>query len=308
MSMQFLPNLSQNLTKLLEIKKNYDVIINVDKDNNKKEFFAHSIILETRSTYFENALSNVSARKKSNIFILDYPDISANVFDILIRYIYGGAIDLVHEEPTNILNLLSSCEQFKLEELYDQIQNYLIEHHQFWIFQNLVLIQKISFKYTEFTKLQNYWMTIVCEQPEILFDDADFTSVDKATLLSLYKMEDLNMEENKLWDHIIRWGKAQHAELPKDITNWKTNDFNILKKTLDDFTPHIRFYDIPSEDFCYKVMPYSEIIPNDLYQDLSKYYLVPDWQPKFNNLRPRKADNPNNPNDSKLINGEQAAP
>ena len=74
----------------------------------------------------------------------------------------------------------------------------------------------------------------VCKQPEILFNADDFTSIDKEALLSLYKNEDLWMEENELWDHIIRWGKAQSTELPEEINNWTPNDFNILKKTLDD--------------------------------------------------------------------------
>src|ERR1043165_8393224 len=83
MTTQFLPCLSQDLTKLFENKKNYDFIINVDKENNKKEFCVHSIILEARSSYFEDVLSN--ARKENNLFILDFPDISVNVFNVLIR-------------------------------------------------------------------------------------------------------------------------------------------------------------------------------------------------------------------------------
>ena len=85
MSTQFLPRLSQDLTKLFESQKNYDFIINVDKNNNKKEFCVHSIILEARSVYFEDVLSNGMARKENNMFILDIPDISASVFNVLVR-------------------------------------------------------------------------------------------------------------------------------------------------------------------------------------------------------------------------------
>src|ERR1700722_13229154 len=142
---------------------------------------------------------------------------------------------------------------------------------------------------TEFTKLQNYCWTIVCEDPEILFNAKDFTSVDKEMLLLLCKMEALNVKENRLWECILCWAKAQNTELPEEITNWITNDFNILKKTIEDFMPYIRFYDIPSEDFCFNILPYSSILSNDLYQDLSKYHLVPNWKPKFNNLKSRKS-------------------
>ncbi len=71
--------------KLLENKKRCDVVINVDKNDNKKKVYAHSIILEARSNYFENVLSNGMARKENEIFILDLPDITAKNFGNLIR-------------------------------------------------------------------------------------------------------------------------------------------------------------------------------------------------------------------------------
>ena len=81
----------------------------------------------------------------------------------------------------------------------DYLQEILTGRHQTWLFQNFVLIQQVSFKYSEFTKLQNYWTTTaVCEQPEILFNAADFTSIDKEVLLSIFKNENLCMEENEL--------------------------------------------------------------------------------------------------------------
>ncbi|EXX70721.1 hypothetical protein RirG_084880 [Rhizophagus irregularis DAOM 197198w] len=169
---QFLPYLSQDLTELN--KKNYDFIIKVGNNDNGKEFCAHSIILETRSTYFEDALSNGKARKVNNNFILDIPDISVNLFNILIR-------GCRYFEPFN------GCEKLKLKELYDYIQDYLIEHRQTWLFQNLFLIQQVSFKYSDFTKLQNYWTTTICEQSEILFNATNFTSVGKEGLLSICK-------------------------------------------------------------------------------------------------------------------------
>ncbi|CAB5352253.1 uncharacterized protein OCT59_003203 [Rhizophagus irregularis] len=290
MSTHFLHNSSQDLIKLLESKRNYDFIINIDKEDNKREFYAHSIILEVRSSYFEDVLSNGLVRKENNIFIVDFPDISVNAFKILIRYIYGGTIYLDHVEAADVLNLLFACEKLKLYELYDYVQDSFIKHHESWIFQNFVLIQQLSSKYSDFTKLQNYLTTAVCEQPEILFGANNFTSIGKEALLSICKDENLCIEENELWDHIIRWGKAQNAELHEEINNWTNNDFDILKKSLEDFLPLIRFYEISSEDFCFKIMPYSLILSNELFQDLSKFHLVSNWKPKFNNLVPRKVN------------------
>src|SRR5688572_4354841 len=115
----------------------------------------------------------------------------------------------------DILNLLVACEVLKLKELYDYVQDYLIEHHRDWISQNLYPIQDVSFKSLEFSKLQNYWTGVACEQPKSVFEASNFTSFNKEALLSLYKNENLSMEENELWDCIIRWGKAQNTELPE---------------------------------------------------------------------------------------------
>ncbi|EXX51858.1 hypothetical protein RirG_257950 [Rhizophagus irregularis DAOM 197198w] len=303
MTTQFLPHLSRNFLKLLEDSKKHDFIINIDKDINKKEYRVHSIIIETRSTYVQDAISNGLARKENDIFILELPDISVDVFDILISYIYGGIIDLDKKDASDILNLLIACEIFKLKELYDYIQDYLINNYQDWLKQNFALIQQVGSKTSEFTKLQDYWSTTIRKEPKILFNAIDFTTVDKEALLSIYKDEELCMEENELWDRIIHWGKAQNTDFPEDIDKWTAKDFNVLKKTIDDFLPHIRFYEISSEDFCYKIMPYNSLLSNDLYQDLSRYHLVSSWTPKFNRLTPRRK---NIPLDSKLINFEQA--
>ena len=115
--------------------------------------------------------------------------IKFNNFILFFRYIYGGIVNLDNKEAADILNLLVACEKLKLKELYDYFQDYLIEHHQAWLSQNFAFIRQVSFKCSKFTKLQNYWTMAVCEQPEILFNARDFTSIDKEALLSLVLQE-----------------------------------------------------------------------------------------------------------------------
>jgi hypothetical protein len=89
----------------------------------------------------------------------------------------------------------------------------------------------------------------------------------------------------------------QNPELPSDLTNFSKNDFNILKNTLQQCIPFIRFYNLTSNDFnilkhmlqqCIpfirfynlisiefsdKVLPYKKILPKKLYMDLLKTFL-----------------------------------
>jgi hypothetical protein len=81
----FLPVLN-NLENLFKSKKDYDVIIQAGKENDQKEIYAHSNILRCQSDYFDTAFSNNWAEKKDGNYIFKKPNISPNIFEIIIRY------------------------------------------------------------------------------------------------------------------------------------------------------------------------------------------------------------------------------
>ncbi|RIA80314.1 hypothetical protein C1645_792776, partial [Glomus cerebriforme] len=49
-----------------------------------------------------------------------------------------------------------------------------------------------------------------------------------------------------------------------------------MERTLLKLIPLIRFHDIPSEEFCEKVMPYDELLPKKLRHELLTFYLAPE--------------------------------
>src|SRR5437762_3777313 len=68
-------------------------------------------------------------------------------------------------------------------------------------------------------------------------------------------------------------GLAQNPELPSDPTDFSKEDFNTLKNSLQHCIPSIRFYNLTSDEFLDKVLPYKKILPKKLYEDLLKYFL-----------------------------------
>src|SRR6266498_529319 len=66
-------------------EEDYNVIIHVGEEPNIKKFHAHSIILRCRSQYFRLALSSNWAEKKDGMYILRKPNISGNIFQIILR-------------------------------------------------------------------------------------------------------------------------------------------------------------------------------------------------------------------------------
>jgi len=86
MTFEYSQEITNDYEKLLEIDKGYDVIIYAGEDENAREIHAHSLILCARSQYFCAALSNEWANKKDGKFTLKKPNISPQLFKIILRY------------------------------------------------------------------------------------------------------------------------------------------------------------------------------------------------------------------------------
>ena len=67
----------------------------------------------------------------------------------------------------------------------------------------------------------------------------------------------------------------------------KQKDYKALKETLNKFIPLIRFSDISSTDLIDHVSPFKEIIPNDIYEEVEKFYIKNTLPKKTIILPPR---------------------
>src|SRR6266487_702201 len=73
-------------------------------------------------------------------------------------------------------------------------------------------------------------------------------------------------------------GTFSKSELPSDPEDFSKEDFNALKNSLQQCIPFIKFYNLSSEEFSDRVLPYKKILPKELYKDLLKYFLNPNNQ------------------------------
>ncbi|RHZ82639.1 hypothetical protein Glove_106g18 [Diversispora epigaea] len=288
MAFKFFDKLSTDFTELLNDKEDYNVIIEVDKNENKKTFTAHSAVLRYRSSYFSKELANIT-QNENNIKTISKPDISVESFDIIIRYIYGGIVDLVNAESKFIFELMILADEFEFEELFKQVEIYLTETKASWLRGHFSLIYHTIFKQNnnKFKLLENFCNDIIAEYPNIIFDSEDFNSLSESAFVSIIKMDNLQMEEIKIWDKVIQWGINQNPELPSELEKWNNEDFMKLKTTLQNCLPHVRYFQIPSEDILYKVKPYMEIFNKQLLDDLLIHLILPDKLIESKILPPR---------------------
>ncbi|RHZ72428.1 hypothetical protein Glove_242g21 [Diversispora epigaea] len=283
MELKFFDKLSQNYTKLLNDKVEYNVIIEVE---DKKQFTAHSNILKCRSPYFCKELDTINPNE-NNVKTIIKQDISAQIFDIILKYIYGGIVNLKNIESRIIFDLMLAANKFELEELSKKLETTLIEDKASWLKSHFSLVYRTIFINNNFKDLEKFCNDIVAKHPSLIFDAEDFTSLQESALVSLLKRDDLQIEEVKIWEYIIKWGIAQNPTLPVNLDEWNKDNFLKLKTTLQHCLPYIRYFHISGDDVSKKVKPYKKILDKQLWEDLIQHFMSAN-QPKKSVILPAR--------------------
>ncbi|EXX76733.1 hypothetical protein RirG_030400 [Rhizophagus irregularis DAOM 197198w] len=286
MSQEFFQEVVNDLEKLLTTEKGYDVIIYAGENENIKELHAHSNILCTRSQYFNTAFSHEWAEKKDGKFIFKKPNVSPQLFKIILRFIYCGKIDLKELQGPEVLKLLIVVDELNIQSLISYIQNYLIKNQDEFLQQDPRGILEAVYQHESFTDLWNYCLEKICQEPKILFESDKFTSLKAPLLKLLLEKDDLGLDEIFIWDSLLKWGLAQNPSISKDITKWNKEDITIMERTLHGFIPLVRFYHISSDDFLDKIYPFKKLLPKDLAKDLVKFYIAPNRKPNIVEIQP----------------------
>ena len=129
---------------------------------------------------------------------------------------YNGVINIDNLDTNEILELLEACDELCLDELIDDLQNYLIKEEK-WIQQNIIHAHKVSFKHQSFNLLQDYCNELICDNPDVVLNSNNVATIEKSILVSILKMDDLKMDEIDIFgiilvnggqDKMKNWGKT----------------------------------------------------------------------------------------------------
>ncbi|RHZ87562.1 hypothetical protein Glove_33g161 [Diversispora epigaea] len=288
MSLKFFDKLSQSFIELLNDKEDYNVIVEVE--NKEKSFTAHSNILKYRSSHFRQELENIQPNE-NNIKIITKPSISSKIFEVILKYVYGGIVNLEMVETRFIFDLMLIANEFELVELSNKLETILIEDKASWLKTHFSLVYRSIFIKENFKNLENFCNDIVVKYPNLIFDSSDFTSLPESALLSLLKRDDLQMKEVEIWDYVIKWGIAQNPTLPTNLGDWAEENFLTLKTTLQQCLPYIRYFHITNIEIYDKIRPYKKILDKQLWEDVKQHQVAPDRPIKSNILPARSVLN-----------------
>ncbi|RHZ82469.1 hypothetical protein Glove_109g21 [Diversispora epigaea] len=271
MSFKFFDKLSQDFSELLNDKKECNVVIEVDKEKNKKSFTSHSVVLRYRSTFFTKELENI-VTNESQVKTILKPNISAQIFEIILKYIYDGVVNFENLETKIIYELMIVANELEFKELSEKLEN--------------------NNKCNEFKGLKQFYNDIITKHPNLIFESEDFTSLQEAALISILEKDNLQLEEIKLWDNVIKWGIAQNPKLPTNFEEWSKENFKTLKTTLQQCLPLIRYFHISEKDVWEKLKPYRKILGTQLWDDLQQHRIFPNLPVKSLVLPARIISNP----------------
>ncbi|CAB5179321.1 unnamed protein product [Rhizophagus irregularis] len=209
----FFKNLSDNYKTLFnqaKIDGDVTIIVGCEKDaktnSNDNIFKAHSLILSTQSPWFKTILSDNKKKDEENI-VIDLPNISSSTFNILLKYLYYGEINISLLSGKDIFELLIAMNELKINGMSDFLQDILLISHENWFQENFFFTYKISLKHQELQKLQKHFDKIIQYQPDMLFYSKDFVKIDKDLLIDVIKKDNLVMSEIDIWRKLILWGK-----------------------------------------------------------------------------------------------------
>src|SRR5581483_9834108 len=93
-----------------------------------------------------------------------------------------------------------------------------------WMEQHFGLTYHTSFKSDSLSKLQEFCTDRMNRSPEKIFVSIDF--------ILLIKRDDLQIDEVKIWDHVLKWGLAQNPKLNPDPVTWSEDDIKMMETTL----------------------------------------------------------------------------
>ncbi|GBC17626.2 hypothetical protein GLOIN_2v1769270 [Rhizophagus irregularis DAOM 181602=DAOM 197198] len=289
MPSEYLQEVANDYEKLLEDNEDCNVIIYVGENENVKELHAHSCILRIRSQYFRAALSKEWSEKKDEKFVFRKPNISPQLFEVILRFIYCGRIDLEKLQGPDILKLLIAVDGLGIQTLVIHTQEYLIEHQFEYLQQNPIVILETIYQHETFMDLFNLSLKKICGEPEILFSSDEFMSLKPSLLELLLKRDDLLLDEIVIWDNLIKWCFAQHSNISQDPTQWNNEEFTLMERTISKFIPLVRFNYISPESFATKVYPFKVIMPKSLVNNMILFYMAQNKQLNEDKGPPRQS-------------------
>ncbi|KAG9285689.1 hypothetical protein G9A89_002256 [Geosiphon pyriformis] len=301
-------DLIQDISTLYISSDDYNVVLKIGQEPNVQNFEAHSVILRARSAYFQTALQEPWVKKEMagdrEKIVFEKPNMKPSVFQVILKFMYTGTIWL--DATSDHISLLRAADELMLTRLVMHIQEHIINQEDGpWLDNALTQLYQLSSDNLGMQVLKKYCEDRIASEPERFAKTNEFLRLEEKSLITLLNRDDFAMDEIQIWDNVIQWAIARAVPtLPNDIAEWTIPHIQTLEKIIKPIIPYIRFFQISSADYFYRIRPFKKCLPLDLRNQLKAFYLVQGSKPPANSLPSR---NPIHTIDSLVITPKQSA-
>lgn len=185
------------------------------------------------------------------------PELSADIFEIVLLFLYTGQPNLV---PEHAVETLSAANLFALPSLKSACSNYIRSSIDP---ENCVVLINASQRYNA-TELYNYCLEFIEANADLVFNSEEFLTIDDGVLVDLLNSDSLTLPELDVFQAVLRWGKAQ-----RDIEGNAVD----LAKALKPLLELIRFPQMAPDELADIVEP-SQVVPSSLLMEAYRHHVV----------------------------------
>lgn len=225
-----------------------------------KEIKAHKYVLASRSNVFEAGLFGHLLETSD---VIDVPDIEAEIFDAMMRFLYFEEAEI---NENSVIGILYAAEKYGITELLRKCQFFLETHI---IEDNICIILENALLYNMdglFQKCQNviYESLFVSRK---VFESQSFLDLSKHCLCELVQSDRLPLDERAIFDSLLHWAKEQCIKAEKDPM-----DPSELRRMLGDLLHHVRFPLMTSALFKEDIVP-MKILSDEEVNEISDHFI-----------------------------------
>ncbi|CAG8596160.1 10671_t:CDS:2, partial [Paraglomus occultum] len=270
-----IPKVLKDLKKFYNEKEGCDVNIIVGNDPDTKAFLAHSFILKARSEYFRTALSATWVKKENGMIIFRKPNISSQIFELILRYLYTAEIFKSNLDLPVAFDLMTAADELGLTLLVDTIQRRIIIQSPLWEKRFFFTVFQASSSNPHLTLLYQHSLSklLACRNVFIKSDDIDALTAD--TMLGILQEDDIDVDELNLWKAVMTWAHKKIPNISTEPNDWSDEEIDCMKNLLHDIITHIHFVDLTTTECNGIIEKYKKILPEGIVDALKEYHESP---------------------------------
>ncbi|CAG8464885.1 8567_t:CDS:1 [Funneliformis mosseae] len=127
----------------------------------------------------------------------------------LIRYVYSSVINLSNNDIKTNLAILITADELCLNDLCTFIEEYLLDNdNKSLLKRNFVLIQDVATRFTQFSKLVQFYKINIQQDLSLIFSADDFATIKQEILLDILVKNNHSVKSIEIWDKLMLWSIA----------------------------------------------------------------------------------------------------